>query len=123
MPPKAKKVSKFSQLVAEAKKDYKPFEPYEFDAFDPPILITAPDGLERSLALATLMDVKGNVTPDDLKPLLLALVGEEAFPYVWEALRNEPVEVTFALVADINEHFNGQALDGAETLPGGSQGS
>lgn len=128
MPAKAKptaapKVSRFAQLVAEAKKEYKAPEPYIFDAFDPPVEITAPDTLERSLALATLLDVRGNVSAENLRPMLRALVGDDAFGVVWDAVCDEPVEVAFALVEDINDHFTGGALDGTEPLPGGLQGS
>lgn len=128
MPAKAKstdapKVSRFAQLVAEAKKEYTAPAPYIFDAYDPPIEISAPDSLERSLALATLHDTQGHVSPEELRPMLEALVGDDAFPVVWAAVRNEPIEVVFALIEDINDHFMGDALAGAEALPGGPQGS
>ena len=114
-----KKVSKWSQLVAEATKDVQVFEPYEFDAYDPPLLITAPDSLERSLALATLMDSLGQVEPEELFSLIEALVGEENIDLVWAKIKGEKVEVALALVQEINEHFNAQADEGAGDLPGG----
>ncbi|MBM4575299.1 hypothetical protein GS415_00740 [Rhodococcus hoagii] len=117
------KKSRWSQLVAEAKKDYKEPEPYMFDAVEPPVPITAPDSLERTLAMAKLLDVDGNVTAAELEMLLVALIGKDAFPYVWEAIRDEPIEVVNAFVDELNEHFNGEGLDGAKELPGGLQGS
>ncbi|CAM4323123.1 hypothetical protein NONI108955_20775 [Nocardia ninae] len=120
----APKLSRWAQLKAEAKKNYTPAEPYEFDAVDPPVLITAPDSLERSLALASLLDSAGTVAVRDLESMIAALVGREAFPVVWDAIRDEPVEVTMALVEDINQHFDDDAPDeSAAELPGGEQDS
>lgn len=115
--------SVWSQILAEADAVYDAPAPFIFDAYDPPIEITAPDTLERSLALATLLDVEGNVEPEAMKPMLKALVGEEAFPFVWDKLRNQPVHVTHFFVNKINEHFNGESNLGARALPGGSAGS
>ncbi|PBC38467.1 hypothetical protein CJ179_38335 [Rhodococcus sp. ACS1] len=112
-------MSKWAQLKAEAKKEYEPPKPYLFDAYDPPIEISAPDSLERSLALATLTDLRGQVAVKDMKPMIEALVGADAFPFVWAEIADEPVEVTLALVEDINDHFNEGADDSAGSLPGG----
>lgn len=120
---KTAKKSRFAQLKAEAKKDYEPLPPYEFDAVDPPVYITEPDSLERSLALATLLDSKGSVAVKDLKPMIEALVGA-AFPTVWAEIRDEPIDVALALVHDINRHFDGIAPDdSAEDVPGGEPDS
>ncbi|MFD3463762.1 hypothetical protein ACFWVM_28945 [Nocardia fluminea] len=115
--------SRWSQLVREAKKDLPVHEPYVFDAVDPPVLIDAPDGLERSLALARLLEASEDSAIENLIPMLEALVGEDAFALVWSALRNEPIEVALALIDDIGEHFNGKADEGAEQFPGGEQAS
>ncbi|MBF6085224.1 hypothetical protein IU485_28040 [Nocardia cyriacigeorgica] len=119
----AAKKSRFAQLKAEAKQNYEPLEPYEFDAVDPPVYITEPDSLERSLALATLLDSRGSVAVKDLKPMIEALVGD-VFPIVWAHIRDEPIEVALALVKDINAHFDGIAPDeSAEDVPGGEPDS
>ncbi|MEV0759522.1 hypothetical protein [Nocardia sp. NPDC050435] len=119
----APKISRWAKLKAEAKKNYKPAEPYVFDAVDPPVLISAPDSLERSLALVTLLDSAGTVAVRDLESLIQALVGRDAFPLVWDEIRDEPVEVTMALVEDINAHFDAAPDESAAELPGGEQDS
>ncbi|WP_433662445.1 hypothetical protein ACQPW1_10005 [Nocardia sp. CA-128927] len=115
--------SAWAKLVREAKKNYTPPPPYVLDAFDPPVLITAPDGLERSLALAKLADAGEYVSVDELIPMLEALVGADVFPKVWELIRNEVVDVALALIDDINVHFNQGADAGAGELPGGESAS
>ncbi|KZM72202.1 hypothetical protein [Nocardia terpenica] len=115
--------SNWARLVREATKDRKQFEPYVFDAYDPPVLITPPTGLERQLMLARLSDEAGSVEPDDLPEMLAALVGEAAFAKVWDALRDQPLDVTLALIEDINRHFNKGADGGAEEFPGGDSAS
>lgn len=115
--------SMWEEILDEANENYEPPKPFLFDAYDPAIEITAPDSLERSLALATLLDVDGNVSPDDMRPMLEALFGEDAFPYVWAKIRNKHPDVTHYLVERINKHFHGDATNGAKKLPGGSQGS
>jgi hypothetical protein len=118
------KKSRFAQLKAEAKANYTPLPPYEFDAVDPPIYISEPDSLERSLALATLLDSKGSVAVTDLSPMIEALVGREAFPVVWAEIRDEPIDVALALVHDINQHFDEAAPDkSAAAVPGGEPDS
>ncbi len=115
--------SKWARLVREAKKDLNPPTPYEFDAYEPPVLISPPVGIERTLMLARLADSAGMVSGEDLPDMIEALVGEDAFPKVWAVLRDEPIEVTLALIDDLNRHFNGGADAGAEELPGGESAS
>lgn len=115
--------SRWSALVREAKKDLPVREPYVLDAVEPPIEIAAPDGLERSLALARLSDTPFEEMLDNLVPILEALVGPEVFERVWTVIRDEPVEVTLALIDDLTAHFNAGADTGAEEFPGGEQAS
>ncbi|MFC9995753.1 hypothetical protein [Nocardia sp. NPDC127526] len=115
--------SNWAKLVREATKDRTVFEPYVFDAYDPPVLITPPTGLERTLMLARLSDDPDIASPEDLPDMIAALVGEDAFAKVWAALRDQPLEVTLALIRDINAHFNKGADDGAEEFPGGESAS
>ena len=120
---KVKKPSKWSLLVAEATKDDKVREPYEFDAVEPSIFIEPPENLERALTLAELVDTKGDVDVAKLKPMLEALVGPENFPAIWEVLGKNKIKVTLAFIDDLNDHFNGGADNGAEDLPGEDQDS
>ncbi|WP_329405400.1 hypothetical protein OG563_26420 [Nocardia vinacea] len=115
--------SKWSKLVREAKKGLVTLDPYLFDACDPPVLITAPIGLERSMALAQLSEADRDDSASTLIPMIEALVGAEVFPQVWLAIRDEPIEVTLAFIDDIAEHFNAGADEGAEDFPGGESAS
>lgn len=123
----APKESSWARLVREAKKDYKPTPPYVFDGCTPAIEIAAPDGLERQLALARLVDTSADELVPNLVPMLEALTGPDAFPFIWKAIRDEPIEVTMALIDSLNEHFNGiddsTADAGAEDFPGGDVAS
>ncbi|MFE5290211.1 hypothetical protein ACFRAQ_35110 [Nocardia sp. NPDC056611] len=118
-----KPVSRWEALKREAKRDYAAPTPYVFDGVNPPIEITAPDSLERSLALASMLDSRGGIAIRDLEPLILALVGREAFTQIWDAIRDEPVEVAMALIEDINKHFDAVPDAEADDLPGGESAS
>ncbi|WP_157978316.1 MULTISPECIES: hypothetical protein [Nocardia] len=113
----------WSKLVREAKSNLKVHKPYVFDACDPPVLITAPVGLERSLALAQLTTANEDTEISNLIPMLEALVGADVFGAVWIAIRDEPIEVTLALIDEINQHFTDGAGEGAEDFPGGASAS
>lgn len=113
-----KKVSNWDKLVKEARGDYSEQEPYLIDAFDPPIVVTAPDSLERTLALATLVDQRGKIEIDKLRQYMEALFGD-SFEDVWDLIKDQPPTVAMALMQDINDHFNDGADDGADDLPGG----
>ncbi|AXH70413.1 tail assembly chaperone [Gordonia phage Daredevil] len=116
--------SRFAKLFDEAMADFTPAKPYPFDA-DPEnvVYITRPDSTERALALATIVDDRGNVDVEGLRPMLEQLCGPNAFPYVWRIIRDAPLEVTIALVLDMQDWFYGSAAEGASDLPGGSRGS
>lgn len=118
-----KRESNWSKLVREAKANLTTHEPYPFDGCEPPVLIEPPTGLERSLALAQLSEADASSSTSTLIPMLEALVGADAFPKVWLAIRDEPIEVTLALIDDISAHFNGGADEGAADFPGGSPAS
>ena len=115
--------SRFAQLSEEALAEYVPAEAYVFD-MDPahPIYITKPDTTERALALATIVDDRGNVAIEQIKPMLESLLGD-AFDRIWISVRDLPIEVTIALVMDIQDHFYGEGTRSASSLPGGSEGS
>nr|WP_296763804.1 hypothetical protein [Rhodococcus sp. (in: high G+C Gram-positive bacteria)] len=119
---KVNKNSKFHKLAREAKKDLVTLEPYEFDAVEPSIFIDPPTSIERSLALATLVDNVDTVAIEDLKPMLEALIGDN-FPIVWAFLGPEPIDVTLAFVDDLHAFFLAGVDDGAEELPGEEQDS
>ncbi|KZM71060.1 hypothetical protein [Nocardia terpenica] len=119
----AKPVSRWEALKREAKKNYSAPDPYVFDGANPPVEITAPDTLERSLALASMLDSRGGIAIRDMEPMILALVGRDAFPVVWDAIRDEPVDVAMALIDDINRHFDAVPDAGADDLPGGESAS
>lgn len=115
----AKKPSRWSILRAEATKDYKPKESYMFDAVDPPIEIKAPDTIEQTLAMASLLDNSGSIPEREFKSLLAIICGD-TFPKVWAVLRKEPDVVLFPFVQELNEHFHPLPAEDAEVeeIPG-----
>ncbi|QDF15389.1 tail assembly chaperone [Gordonia phage Mollymur] len=117
------KRSRFAKLLDEAMSNYEPARPYPFDA-DPGnvVYISRPDTTERALALATIVDDRGRVDVEGLKPMLEQLCGADAFPYVWRVVRDAPLELTIALVLDMQDWFYGDASKSAGDLPGGFAG-
>lgn len=119
------KKSRWAKIMDEAMSDYVPAKPYPFDFNEDNIVfISKPDTTERALALGTIIDNRGNIDVPNVRPMLEALCGE-AFPYVWEVVRNLPIEVTVELVLDIQEWFFGESVDLDEVteLPGGTEDS
>jgi hypothetical protein len=112
----APKKSRWATLKAEALKDYDPTPPYLFDAVEPPIEIKAPDSIEQTLALASLLDNSGAISERDFKSLLETICGK-AFPAVWAVLADEPVGVLMPFINDLNAHFRA-APDDTEGVPG-----
>lgn len=112
----APKKSRWAELKAEALKDYNPTPPYLFDAVDPPIEIHAPDSVEQTLALASLLDSTGAISERDFKSLLETICGK-AFPQVWSVLADEPAGVLMPFIQDLNDHFRATPND-ADGVPG-----
>lgn len=113
-----KKVSNWDKLVKEATADYKPKEPFVIDC-DPPITVTPPESIERTLALATLVDKRGRLEHTQLRAYVEALCGD-AFEDVWDLVRDYPPQVLTDLIQAMSEHFNGQAEnESADDAPGG----
>ncbi|MFE2994080.1 hypothetical protein ACFXG4_03560 [Nocardia sp. NPDC059246] len=118
-PRAAVKKSRFATLRDQARKIHKAKSPYAFDAVDPPILITAPDTVERVTAIAEMIDSSGDANVSDLRRLMAAICGD-AFDAVWAEIKDEPIELMFTLVNDMNAHFGAVPADGeADELPGG----
>ncbi|MFE7745377.1 hypothetical protein [Nocardia sp. NPDC057455] len=111
--------SRWAQMRDQARAQHKPRDPYEFDGTEPPTLITAPDTVERATALAALIDQEGSIDPANLRPLFETVCGP-AFPAVWSVVKDEPAEVLFPLISDINDHFNAVPGDEGADLPGGA---
>ncbi len=113
------KTSRWATMRDQARKEYKPRDPYEFDGCEPPVEITAPDSVERVTALAELIDQNGDFDYRNLRRLFAALCGD-AYPRVWAVIRDEPASVLIPLINEIQLHFN--AVPGAEgdDLPGGA---
>lgn len=123
--------SRWATIRDQARKEHKPRDPYVFDdTVTPPIVITAPDTVERVTALAALIDmaknddgtIKTDVDPKNVVPMFRAICGD-AFQRVWSVISNEPVEVLWPLFWDINDHFGAVPGDDGEDLPGGESAS
>jgi hypothetical protein len=99
-----------------------PWPPFVIDDVTPPIVITAPDTLERQLQIAELIQT-GDIEAGQVLPLLRALCGE-AFPRVWSLIKNDKDSRTaVALVQTLAAHMYGAIEGEAGDVPGGSQGS
>lgn len=112
--------SKFWTYVDEVFEDWEEPAPYQFDATNPPIQISAPTGVGRALALAELLDNGRDLEIAEIKPLLQALCGSQ-FKYVWSVIKDLPVDATLWLINDMNDHFypKRRGGKGAGKLPGG----
>jgi hypothetical protein len=128
--PKASPTYKFAEMRAEAQAmaiveptGLPESPPFVIDDVVPPIVITAPDTLERQLVIAELIDAGGDFTVGQCLPLLRALCGD-AFPRVWQLIRNDKdsntaIALVQALVGHHYPAFEGEASE----IPGGSPGS
>lgn len=123
--------SRWATIRDQARKDYTPKDPYVFDdTAVPPIVITAPDTVERVTALAALIDmvkeddgtIKTDIDPKNVVPLFRAICGP-AFPRVWSVIKDEKVDVLWPLFWDINDHFGAVPGDDGDDLPGGESAS
>lgn len=120
---------KFAQLRAEAAQraegheDQREIPPFVMDDISPPIVITAPDTLERQLVIAEMISPQGNFSASQALPLLRALCGP-AFDRVWSLIRNDrDPNTAIALVQALVSHFYDAIEAEAAELPGGSEGS
>jgi hypothetical protein len=114
----------FARLRAQAARDLPTIEAYVLDDVDPPIEIGPPDTLEQQITIQRLFDRDGNFALADAGEVLEVLCGE-AFPRVWDLLRNEHVRVSIGLIQDIGRHFEPlmARLIEAGDFPGGSGAS
>jgi hypothetical protein len=127
---KKQKTYKFAQLRAEADKrsaerePQRVIPPFVLDDISPPIVITAPDTLERQLVIAEMIGPEGHFQAGQALPLLRALCGEAAFPRVWALIKNDKnADTAIRFVQTLIAHFY-EAIEGeAAELPGGSEGS
>ncbi len=111
--------SRWATLRDEARKEYKPRPNYVFDGTEPPTEITAPDSIERVTALAMLVDSDGSFEAANLRKLFETVCGA-AFPAVWSVVKDEPFEILFPLINDINDHFMSIPSAEGAGLPGGA---
>jgi len=125
--PAAATTYKFAEMQAEAaamggEEAAEAWPPFVIDDVTPPIVITAPDTLERQLQIAELID-NGEIGVGQALPLLRALCGD-AFPRVWSLIKNDKNPNTaIALVQTLMAHMYGAIEGEASEVPGGSQGS
>jgi hypothetical protein len=126
-----KKSYKFATIKREAEKKAaareprKEIPPFVLDDIQPPIVITAPDTLERQMIIAELMGPDGVSDPSSALPLLRALCGDQ-FGRVWSLMRHsKDPEILFEFIQALFDHFSEviQDMTEAEELPGGAEGS
>lgn len=110
--------SRFAQLVAEAREKQEKITPYVFDGVDPAVEIHPPTTVEQVTAVAAIMDRDDDFDVSQVMHLFEIVCGD-AFPQVWAAIKDEPIELLFLLVGDMNKHFNAVPENG-DDLPGGA---
>jgi hypothetical protein len=117
-------MAKFAELRAEANKNRKPTPPYVLEDVSPPVEITAPTDLERTIGLSEVVSPTGEFAYKDSRRILELFCGD-AFGRVWDLLRKEHTRVMVALVNDILDHFKEDLNDvnSAGDVPGGSAAS
>ena len=130
-PASAAATYKFAALRAEAARasaqsgvDYETsVPPFVIDDVAPPIVITAPDTLERQLIIAEMINEDGNFGVSQALPLLRALCGP-AFARVWPLIKDDrDPNTAIAFVQALITHFYDALEMGAAEVPGGSEGS
>jgi hypothetical protein len=114
-------MAKFADLRAEALKGRTPTPPFVIDDVDPPIELTAPTDLERTIGLSEVVSPTGEFAYRDSRRILELFCGD-AFPRVWELCRAEHTSVMVGLVNALLEHFKADLDDvqRAGDVPGGS---
>jgi hypothetical protein len=126
-----KKSYKFATIKKEAEKKAaereprKEIPPFVLDDIQPPIVITAPDTLERQMIIAELMGPDGVSDPSSALPLLRAFCGDQ-FGRVWSLMRHDKdPDILFGFIQALMDHFSEviQDMTEAEELPGGAEGS
>ncbi|BAD58764.1 hypothetical protein [Nocardia farcinica] len=112
--------SRWAQLRDEARAKQGEVTPYLFDGTEPPTPIYPPTTVEQVTAMAQIVDSNGDFDVANLRRLFEITCGD-AFPAVWPVVKDEPFEVLFMLVGDMNDHFAGvPAGEVAGDLPGGA---
>ena len=129
-PTKTVKTFKFAALKKEAEAKAEGREkrklppPFVMDDVEPPIVVTAPDTVERQMIIAEMIGPNGEFHPSAALPLLRALCGP-AFPRIWQLIKDdtEP-DLTVLLIQNILDHFK-SAIPETEAAeqPGGSTAS
>lgn len=109
--------SRFAALQAEARAKQAKVEPYMFDAVEPAVPISPPSTVEQVLAVAEMLEGADDPDVSQYRQMFAIMCGD-AFPVVWNAIKDEPVELMFLLVDDMTRHFNGGAAEG--DVPGGA---
>jgi hypothetical protein len=103
-------------------------EPFVLEDVEPPIVITAPDTVERMLVVAEMIGPNGEFHISNALPLLRAMCGDQ-FGRVWMLVRDDKdPETLLGLLQAMVDHFTKQAtllrdVKEAADLPGDSEGS
>lgn len=116
-----KKAYKFAALKTEANRGKPKIPPFVLDDVVPKVVIKPPQSLETSLALAELGVLEGQVKASNVREAFAIICGD-AFPQVWNLIKDERLEVAGALLGAIMEHFETND-DGTDDVPGGSDAS
>jgi len=125
---KKQQTYKFASLRAEAARRNEGAEqrqevpPFVIDDVEPPIVVTAPDTLERQLIIAEMIGPQMDFQAGQALPLLRALCGP-AFPRIWSLIKDDKDPNTaIAFVQALISHFYDAIEAEAAEVPGGSEG-
>lgn len=111
--------SRWLTLRDEARAKRGTVEPYMFDGTEPPTPIMSPTTVDQVTAVAEIMDGNGDFDVTHMRRLFQIVCGD-AFDAIWQVVKDEPFEVLFLLVNDMNEHFYAAPGEEAADLPGGA---
>lgn len=132
--PSRKTSYKFATIKREAQKRAETREaenprpvipPFVLDDVQPPIVITAPDTVERQLMIGEYVGMDGMFNYGNSLGLLRAICGDQ-FPRVWMMVKDDKnPETLIGLIQTMLDHFAGYISDLTEAaeLPGGSEDS
>nr|WP_012477545.1 hypothetical protein [Rhodococcus aetherivorans]ABG29061.1 conserved hypothetical protein [Rhodococcus aetherivorans I24] len=94
--------SRWQEMRDKARANAQQIPPYVFDGTEPPTLITMPDTVERSIAMAEF--AREGMQRADMRGAFKVLLGD-SFDAVWSVIANEHATVIEILFNDITDHF------------------
>lgn len=109
---------------AEFKKSNEPYVYHGVSDGFAPVNVYPPRTVEQFMVLARVNDPNVPLSDGEMRDVLRIICGEEAFPKIWDDIKDEHVSLMFALIEELNESFAGTTVLPAESevadVPGGA---